>query len=210
MTTQSTYSLFAKFYDAYVGDYNLDLPLYSALASKTQSPILEIGCGTGRVLLPLLQTGHVVTGVDISEQMLRLAENKLIKNHLQERCILLNHNFVDQALPQTYGLALVTFYTFNYLLTPEHQKAFLGHVDESLLPGSLIVLHLFYPHTLSHPETNGKWIDKGQYPSGWRNDLIAGFPPYAGRASRRTDTSLHLPFRPSGDHFHRSSLCDPG
>ena len=175
MTTQSTYSLFAKFYDAYVGDYNLDLPLYSALASKTQSPILEIGCGTGRVLLPLLQAGHVVTGVDISEEMLRLAQDKLQKNHQGGRCKLVNHNFVDQALPQVYGLALVTFYTFNYLLSPEDQRAFLNHVAESLLPGAVIVFHLFYPHTLSHPETNGKWMDKGQYPVGGEMILLQDF-----------------------------------
>jgi SAM-dependent methyltransferase len=163
MTPQTTYSLFAKFYDAYVGDYNLDLPLYSALAAKTQSPILEIGCGSGRVLFSLLQTGQEVTGVDISEEMLRLAEDKLQKNQQRGRCKLVNHNFVDHALPHAYGLALVTFYTFNYLLSPDDQKAFLNHVAESLLPGSVIVFHLFYPHTLSHPETSGKWIDKGQY-----------------------------------------------
>ena len=87
----------------------LDFPLYSALALKGRFPILEIGCGTGRVLLPLLQSGHVVTGVDISEEMLRLAQDKLQKNHQGERCKLVNHNFVDQALPQVYGLALVAF-----------------------------------------------------------------------------------------------------
>ncbi len=163
MTTQSTYSLFAKFYDAYVGDFALDLPLYLALASKVQSPILEIGCGSGRVLLPLLRAGHIVTGVDISEEMLQLASNKVNRNQLGENCTLLNHNFVDQALPQTYSLALVTFYTFNYFLSPEHQKAFLNHLTESLLPGSVIALHLFYPNPLLHPETSDKWIDKGQY-----------------------------------------------
>ncbi len=157
------------------GIIHQDLPLYFALASNTQSPILEIGCGTGRVLLPLLQAGHAVTGVDISEEMLRLAEDKLKKNHQRERCKLVNHNFVDQALPQVYGLALVTFYTFNYLLSPEHQKAFLNHVAESLLPGSVIVLHLFYPHALSHPETNGKWIDKGQYQVAGETILLQDF-----------------------------------
>lgn len=163
MNSQTTYTRFARFYDAYVGEYARDLPLYLASASKAQGPILEIGCGSGRVLLPLLQAGHPVTGVDISGEMLRLADEKLNKNHLGEGCTLFNHNFVDQALPRTYGLALVTFYTFNYLLSPEQQKAFLDHVAETLLPGSVIVLHLFYPNPLLHPETAGKWIEKGPY-----------------------------------------------
>jgi SAM-dependent methyltransferase len=163
MTVQSTYSLFAKFYDAYVGDYAQDLPFYLALASKVNAPILEIGCGSGRVLLPLLRAGHAVTGVDISKEMLQLANDKLQKNHLSEKCTFLNHNFVDSSLPQEFGLALVTFYTFNYLLSPDLQQSFLTHVGGSLRPGAFIVLHLFYPNVLLHPETAGQWIDKGQF-----------------------------------------------
>ncbi|MBI4766414.1 MAG: class I SAM-dependent methyltransferase [Deltaproteobacteria bacterium] len=163
MLAETTYTRFAQFYDAYVGNYARDLPLYLALAARAQAPILEIGCGSGRVLLPLLRAGHPVTGVDISGEMLRLAEEKLNKNSLRERGTLLNHDFVDQALTRTYGLGLVTFYTFNYLLSPEQQKAFLDHVAETLLPGSAIVLHLFYPNPLLHPDTAGKWIEKGPY-----------------------------------------------
>ena len=209
MTTQTTYSLFVKFYDAYVGDYARDLPLYLALASNVHSPILEIGCGSGRVLLPLLRAGHMVTGVDISEEMLQLAEDKLIKNHFRERCTLLNHNFVDQALPQTYGLALVTFYTFNYLLTLEHQKAFLDHVAESLLPGSVIVFHLFFPNPCSirKPQGNAsirdntKWPGKRSYcrisAACWMNISKNGYKP---------SLTLQAVRRP----FYRSSLCHPG
>jgi SAM-dependent methyltransferase len=165
MPLDTTYTRFAKFYDAYVGEYARDQPLYLGLASKVKTPIpiLEIGCGSGRVLLPLLRAGHTVTGVDISEEMLQLAKDKLNKNHLGERVTLLDHNFAEQALPRTFGLALVTFYTFNYLLSPVHQKAFLDHVAESLLPGSVLALHLFYPNPMLHPETSGKWIDKGKY-----------------------------------------------
>ena len=93
MTTQTTYTRFAQFYDAYVGDYARDLPLYLALASKAHAPILEIGCGSGRVLLPLVQAGHLVTGVDISEEMLRLADEKLNKNHLRREMHFIESQF---------------------------------------------------------------------------------------------------------------------
>jgi SAM-dependent methyltransferase len=163
MTAETTYARFSEFYDAYVGDYDQDIPLYLDLASGVRSRILEIGFGSGRVLLPLLRAGHKVTGVDISEAMLRLAKDKLNKNYLGEKCTLLIHNFVEHPLPQIFGLALITFYTFNYLLYPGDQKAFLKHVAESLLPGSVIALHLFYPNPLLHPEIAGQWIDKGPY-----------------------------------------------
>lgn len=175
MASDTPYTRFAKFYDAYVGEYARDLPLYLTLASKAHSPILEIGCGSGRVVLPLLRAGRTVTGVDISNEMLQLAEEKLKKNHLDGKCTLLNHNFVERALPRTYGLALVTFYTYNYLLSPEDQKAFLDHVAETLLPGSIIALHLFYPHPLHHPETAGKWVDKGSYQVAGETVLLQDF-----------------------------------
>ncbi len=162
MIAQTTYTLFAKFYDAYVGDYAQDIPTCLSLAANCHSPILEIGCGTGRVLLRLLREGYVATGVDISDEMLQIARVKLERHRVNDKCVLLNHNFVDAPLPQKYGLALVTFYTFNYL-PPERQLAFLDHIAASLLPAAKVGLHLFYPAALLHPGTAGRWIDKGQY-----------------------------------------------
>jgi SAM-dependent methyltransferase len=163
MTTQTTYALFAQFYDAYVGDYSKDIPAYLALAASCSRPILEVGCGSGRVLLPLLRAGHTVTGVDISNEMLELAQCKLDQQQLGDKCTLLNHDFIHAPLPSKYALALVTFYTYNYLLTAEQQSSFLRHIADSLSPGSKIALHLFCPNPLRHPETDGRWIDKGSY-----------------------------------------------
>jgi SAM-dependent methyltransferase len=163
MTAENTYARFAAFYDAYVGDYKQDIPFYLELASGCASRILEVGCGSGRILMPLLRAGCRVTGVDISDEMLNLASRKIKKEFPQGDCILLNHNFLNGPLVPVFGLALVTFYTFNYLLTPEDQKTFLRNIAESLLPDSTIALHLFCPGPLLHPETSGKWIEKGRY-----------------------------------------------
>lgn len=69
MSSQETYKSFARYYDLYVGDFDADLPLYKSLCSR-EHRVLEIGCGTGRVLRALLQAGVCVTGVDISDDML--------------------------------------------------------------------------------------------------------------------------------------------
>ncbi|MEW6187161.1 MAG: class I SAM-dependent methyltransferase [Thermodesulfobacteriota bacterium] len=175
MTSKNTYARFAAFYDAYVGGYSQDIPLYLDLAESCRSHILEIGCGSGRILLPLLNAGHQVTGVDISDEMLSLASRKIKKQFPEGDCILLNHNFLNGPLAPEFGLALLTFYTFNYLLTPKEQTVFLKNIAESLLPPSTIVLHLFYPGPLLHPETAGKWIDKGRFRIGNRNILLYDF-----------------------------------
>lgn len=158
-----TYARFAAFYDAYVGDYAEDIPFYLDLASACPARILEVGCGTGRILLPLLKAGHKLTGVDISPEMLALASEKIQGQGLMKHCLLLHHDFTVGPLPREYGLGLITFYTFNYLLTPEDQRRFLENIAQSLLPGSTLALHLFFPSPLLHPETAGQWVFKGRF-----------------------------------------------
>ena len=63
----------ARFFDADYAGYQDDLPVLQAYAQRTGGPLLELGCGTGRLLIPLAQAGYGVTGVDFSPEMLRIA-----------------------------------------------------------------------------------------------------------------------------------------
>lgn len=150
MDSVDTYRSFAKYYDSYVQGFGDDIPLYLSLCDPGDS-ILEIGCGTGRVLKPLLDTGHEVTGVDISVEMLEIAEKKL-KHHVDSGGVrLLHHNFIHSPLPKRYDMVLVTFYTFNYLLESQEQESFLANVYETVRPGGRIIMDLFRPLVLSDP-----------------------------------------------------------
>jgi SAM-dependent methyltransferase len=63
-----------------------DLPFWKRLLKEMGSPVLELGCGTGRVLLPLIQAGHEVVGLDISYQALsylRSQVSKTLENELK-------------------------------------------------------------------------------------------------------------------------------
>ncbi len=66
----------ARFFDAEFADYDDDLPVLEAYAARTGGPILELGCGTGRALIPLAQAGYTVTGVELSPEMLHIARTK--------------------------------------------------------------------------------------------------------------------------------------
>jgi SAM-dependent methyltransferase len=156
MADPNPYRQFARYYDLYVGDFCADLPLYRALCEPTHK-VLEIGCGTGRVLFPLLQQGCTVTGVDTSPDMLRPAESKLSRWLAQGKLLLNNHDFCHAPLDEHFDRVLVTFFTFNYLLTATAQEQFLLHVHQSLAPGGILAMDLFYPQPLAQPSTNDQW-----------------------------------------------------
>src|SRR5215211_6581654 len=73
-------SLHVEVYDALAASTTADstvgsdIDFYRRLAAETGGPILEVGCGTGRVATALVADGHEVVGVDVSAPMLRVAE----------------------------------------------------------------------------------------------------------------------------------------
>ncbi|MFC1737289.1 class I SAM-dependent methyltransferase [Candidatus Hydrogenedentota bacterium] len=111
MGSRETYSRFAQYYDLYVGSFDRDLPLYRSLCCSAQN-ILEIGCGTGRVLPTLLKTGFRVTGIDISDEMLDASRAKLSEYVESGALQLKNHDFREAPLPEKYDRVLVTWYTY--------------------------------------------------------------------------------------------------
>lgn len=156
MSSSNVYQQFAKYYDHYVRDFTIDLQLYLHFCESKQR-ILEVGCGTGRVLKALLDYGHSVTGIDISEEMLAIARDKLhpyIESHFLH---LINHNFVDIPIPESFDCILVTFYTFNYLLEDKEQRSFLRNIRQSLEKRGTFVADLFYPKALAYPSQEGIW-----------------------------------------------------
>src|ERR1051326_8231265 len=82
---QTSYSISAKYYDdAYTVKPDLvDLPFYVELAKQIGGPILEMGCGTGRVLLPIARAGIEIHGLDNSPAMLKIFRER-IQNELEE------------------------------------------------------------------------------------------------------------------------------
>jgi SAM-dependent methyltransferase len=61
-------------HDVECGAYAADLPLWEELAESGGGPVLELGCGTGRVALHLARRGHEVVGLDADEELLAVLE----------------------------------------------------------------------------------------------------------------------------------------
>src|SRR5713226_4481605 len=71
------YDSFARFYDLDTLEVVDDLPFWINLARRTGGPVLEVGCGTGRVVIPLAESGAHVVGIDVSAAMLAIARDKV-------------------------------------------------------------------------------------------------------------------------------------
>jgi len=136
------YDRMADLYDfIYSGDFDLDF--YEEEAKKAKGPILEVGCGTGRVMLELIKKGIAVDGLDISKEMLRILKNKARMMGYSPR--LYHADMRDFSLKKKYSLIIVPYRSFLHLSTDEDRLASLKKMNSHLRKGGKIMLHLYVP-----------------------------------------------------------------
>jgi len=132
----------ARYYDAaYASLRSLgpDAEFYRALAAETGGPVLELGCGTGRVLARLAADGHACTGLDASREMLAVLERRApaVRTVHGDMC--------DFALGECFRLVFSAFRAFQHLVRVEDQLRCLAAVLDHLEPGGTFAFDVFAP-----------------------------------------------------------------
>lgn len=139
------YAAYARFYDLDVAGEEDDLLLIEQFCRRCGSPVLELGCGTGRLLVPLGLKGYHVTGVDASPAMLALARRKLDDAGLADRVTLVKQDVRALGVGGGFHLAYCVLNSFLHLLTLDDQLAGLRSAFQCLSPGGVLVLDVFNP-----------------------------------------------------------------
>jgi SAM-dependent methyltransferase len=144
-----SYSISAKYYDgAYATKTDLvDLPFYLELAKKCGGPVLEIGCGTGRVLLPIARQGIRIDGVDNSAAMLSVLRTHL-KQELPEvrrNVHLYRRDMRHFRLKKKYALVTIPFRPLQHMRTVEDQVAALTSAAFHLTKNGILAFDVFFP-----------------------------------------------------------------
>lgn len=121
-----------------VADFEAEAPFYLAFARKLGGPVLDLGCGTGRVTLALAQAGLAVTGFDNAAKMLA---------RVREKAAGVGISWVDAdvrtfALGQRFRLIIEPGLAFQLLRDRADQSAMLTQVRRHLAPGGRFVLNL--------------------------------------------------------------------
>jgi SAM-dependent methyltransferase len=151
----------AELYDYRGGDRSDDIPFWLALAKESDGYLLELACGTGRVLLPLARAGHGVTGLDASPSMLAIARRKLEREDkaVRDRVRLVEGDMSGFDLGRQFGLIMIPYRSFQALLERSDQRRCLECSLRHLTADGRLVIDVFQPK-LSHL-TNLGGVDGG-------------------------------------------------
>jgi SAM-dependent methyltransferase len=116
---------------------------YIGLAREAKGPVLDIACGTGRILLPCLEAGVDIEGLDLYEPMLQRLRAKAATLGLTPT--LHQADMSDFSLPRRFALVMIPFNAFIHNMTQETQIRCLSLCREHLLPGGMLAFDTFFP-----------------------------------------------------------------
>jgi SAM-dependent methyltransferase len=167
-----------------------DVDFYQRLATETGGPILEVGCGTGRVAIQLAAAGFEVLGVDLSEPMLRVLERRRaeLDPAVAARLSVRQSDMTTLDLRREFPLVITPSRVFQFALTSGAQRQALAALRRHLRPDGRLVLDLFDPlldrvvpgdvpprgGELVHPTSGNRvtWEVTGRYPDPARQLVV--------------------------------------
>lgn len=174
-----------KLYDAENSDFEPDGPFMLSLAKQLGGTVLELGCGTGRVTIPLAKSGVEIVGLDIVPGMVELAKQKSVE--LPIEWIVADVRTFH--LEQKFRLIFESGSVFHHMLTRQDQEAYLARVREHLEEDGRLVLTLFFPkpRNLISSEEEEEWFT-AEHPDGYEIK-VSGIDRYDAFRQIRTETA---------------------
>ncbi|MCC6790266.1 MAG: methyltransferase domain-containing protein [Thermomicrobiales bacterium] len=159
------YADIPELYDLEHDAFSDDIPFYLQSITAVGDPVLELGCGSGRLLRPIADAGFRVTGLDQSEAMLDRAR-RCLRGARQKRRVTLFQGGMDRAAEAPggpFGVAIFSLNGFMHLTTPAEQRAALASVRAAMDPRGQLLIDVLNPtlealHSFTHGVVHeGSW-----------------------------------------------------
>jgi SAM-dependent methyltransferase len=142
------YAFIADLYD-HVVPYRerQDVAFFVEAAQESGGPVLEIGCGTGRILIPTARAGVEVVGLDLSPHMLQVCRERVQRESedVQSRIQLVQADMRSFSLAQSFKLVTTPFRPFQHLTTVDDQLSCLVNIHRHLVEDGRLILDIFNP-----------------------------------------------------------------
>lgn len=149
---------FAEFYDTLHSSYVADLEMYLNLADQYGDPLLELGCGTGRLLIPLAARGYEITGVDLSRDMLDRCQRKLDAQAetTRRRVTLVQDDIRRLALDREFKLIIAACNTILHCTSTQDLLAVFARARKHLAAGGAFAVDFCIPNVKSMIASSGE------------------------------------------------------
>jgi ubiquinone/menaquinone biosynthesis C-methylase UbiE len=147
-----TYQHFAHVYDQLMNDvpYHLWLDYLTQRVKPENQSILDLGCGTGALSIPLAKNGFQVTGLDLSAEMLAIADEKARNEKVNVHFIQQNMTDLLNFEPEVFDVIICFCDSLNYVLDEQDVLKTLKGVNHLLKPNGLF---MFDVHSIEKVDT---------------------------------------------------------
>lgn len=148
------YVEYPEYYD-FAHCQHCDIRFFLDYARESGSPILELACGTGRLLVPMAEAGYRITGIDLSPRMLSICRQRVNHLGLTDCVSLIEADMAAFDLPdKQFSLAYIPLRSFTHLFTQASQLGCLSRTYNHLRPGGLFIVVVFaLNHSVASQET---------------------------------------------------------
>ena len=140
----SPYDAWAEIYDSVFSYVVDDIPFYVEEATRSDGTVLELGCGTGRVSIPIARAGIDIVGIDSSSPMLARAREKCREAGIPN-LKLLWADMRDFNLSSEFNLVIIPFRGLLSLLSVDDEIRTLTNIKRHLAPGGKLIFDIFVP-----------------------------------------------------------------
>jgi SAM-dependent methyltransferase len=140
----SPYDAWAEIYDSVFSYVVDDIPFYVEESTRAGGTVLELGCGTGRVSIPIAQAGVDVVGMDSSSNMLTRAREKS-QEAGTPNLKLLRADMRDFNISSKFDLVIIPFRGFLSLLSVDDEIRTLMNIKRHLKSGGKLIFDIFVP-----------------------------------------------------------------
>jgi len=167
-----------------------DIEFYRALLSKSVSNILELGCGTGRVLIPLMKQRVNITGIDYSQSMLNECLRKIREMGLRNAKIILG-DIRDFQLQESFDMIIAPFWVIQCIESIQDFQKCLLCIKKHLSTKGFCILNIFHPY-LTKEEMGKSWV-RDDETFGWEKiDPETGYRVRFSDERRKIDASAFV------------------
>jgi SAM-dependent methyltransferase len=167
------YGLVARYWAEFVPAEPREVEYYAAAIGRFGEPALDLGCGNGRILLPLLQLGFEVDGVDVSEDMLELASQAVsgLLSAPAHAPSLVPQATHELDLPRTYRTIYMCG-VFGIGGRRDHDREGLHRAYRHLAPGGVLLINHSLPYDGLDDAAWGRWLPghRAGVPREWDDD----------------------------------------